>query len=89
MRIARWIHGEVTDPRYHSLEKNLREAKTISISTLRIQGGSDYCDDPKESERQESFFTGGYIRLVLDGIGHFPHREASAGTAKAIADFFK
>jgi len=53
-----------------------------------IQGGSDYCDDPKESERQDSFFTGGYRRLVFDGIGHFPHREASAETAKAIADFF-
>jgi pimeloyl-ACP methyl ester carboxylesterase len=28
------------------------------------------------SANQERFFTGGYRRAVLDGVGHFPHREA-------------
>jgi pimeloyl-ACP methyl ester carboxylesterase len=41
-----------------------------------IQGGADMCDPPSESERQERYFTAGYRRALLDGIGHFPAREA-------------
>jgi pimeloyl-ACP methyl ester carboxylesterase len=53
-----------------------------------IQGGSDFCDGPKESEGLERFFTGDYSRQVLDGIGHFPHREAAALVAEAILRHF-
>jgi pimeloyl-ACP methyl ester carboxylesterase len=34
------------------------------------------CDEQAASANQERFFTGGYRRAVLDGVGHFPHREA-------------
>jgi pimeloyl-ACP methyl ester carboxylesterase len=54
-----------------------------------IQGASDYCDAPKESEDQEKFFSGGYQRLLLDGVGHFPHREAPERVADAAAHFFE
>jgi pimeloyl-ACP methyl ester carboxylesterase len=33
---------------------------------------------------QERFFTSGYRRVLLDGIGHFPHREAPDQVAQAI-----
>ena len=33
---------------------------------------------------QERFFTGGYRRVLLDGIGYFPHREAPDEVAKAV-----
>jgi pimeloyl-ACP methyl ester carboxylesterase len=49
-----------------------------------IQGAVDYCDDPKESEGQEEFFSGRYERLLLDGVGHFPHRESPTQVADAI-----
>jgi pimeloyl-ACP methyl ester carboxylesterase len=42
-----------------------------------IQGADDRCDEPSASANQERFFTGGYQRVLLDGVGHFPHREAS------------
>lgn len=48
-----------------------------------IQGASDTCDAPEESEGQDPFFTAGYRRLILDGVGHFPHREAPAQVAQA------
>jgi pimeloyl-ACP methyl ester carboxylesterase len=49
-----------------------------------IQGLSDFCDAPSESQGQEAHFAGGYQRLLLDGVGHFPHREAPVEVAAAI-----
>ena len=40
-----------------------------------IQGGADFCDPPSESEGFEEHFDT-YHRVVVDGVGHFPHREA-------------
>jgi len=56
----------------------------LSTPTLMIQGGSDYCDDPKESESLERFFTERYDRLLLEGIGHFPHRESPIQIVEAV-----
>jgi pimeloyl-ACP methyl ester carboxylesterase len=53
-----------------------------------IQGLSDYCDSPNESEGLEGFFTGGYRRVVLENVGHFPHREASRLVADAVLHHF-
>jgi pimeloyl-ACP methyl ester carboxylesterase len=49
-----------------------------------IQGAFDYCDDPKESEGQEKFFTRQYERILLEEVGHFPHRESPKKVAEAI-----
>jgi pimeloyl-ACP methyl ester carboxylesterase len=49
-----------------------------------IQGLADNCDSPEESEGLEQFFTGGYRRLTLQNVGHFPHREAPQLVAEAI-----
>ena len=38
--------------------------------------------DPKESEGLERFFAGRYDRLLLEGIGHFPHRESRSRSLK-------
>jgi pimeloyl-ACP methyl ester carboxylesterase len=81
---SRWVPGEATGSRYDSLHKRLTEVKRISIPTLMIQGGSDFCDGPKESEGLDKFFTAGYQRLVIDGAGHFPHRERPTEVAAAI-----
>ncbi len=35
---------------------------------------------------QERFFTGGYRRVVLDGVGHFPHREAPDAVAAVVGE---
>jgi pimeloyl-ACP methyl ester carboxylesterase len=86
---VRWISAEVTDPRYDALQRKLREIELLSTPTLMIQGASDSCDAPKESEGLDQFFVGGYQRLLLDGVGHFPHREAPGLVADAVLGLLK
>jgi len=81
---ARWLGGEAKDSHYDSLQRRLQEVESLSTLTLMIQGGSDYCDDPIESEGQDRFFTEKYDRLLLEGVGHFPHRETPKQVAEAI-----
>ena len=54
-----------------------------------IQGLSDYCDSPHESEGLEAYFTGDYRRVVLENVGHFPHREAPGLVADAVIHHFQ
>ena len=85
----RWLQGEETDPRYAAQRQKLAEIESISTPTLMIQGGSDFCDDPKESEGLDGCFKGEYRRVLLEGIGHFPHREAPVAVSGAILDFLR
>jgi pimeloyl-ACP methyl ester carboxylesterase len=85
---ARWLQGEAWDSRYDALQNRLGEVEYLATPTLMIQGLSDYCDSPKESEGLEAFFTGGYRRVVLENVGHFPHREAPKLVADAVLDHF-
>jgi len=54
-----------------------------------IQGLSDFCDSPSESEGLEGFCTGGYRRLMLENVGHFPHREAPELVAETVVHHFQ
>ena len=54
-----------------------------------IQGEFDYCDAPKKSEGLDDFFTGGYRRIMINGVGHFPHREAPDEVAAAVNRLFR
>ncbi len=93
---ARWLHGdhdrgrqgEAWDARYDALQSRLGEVEYLSTPALMIQGLSDYCDAPQESEGLERFFTGRYCRVVLENVGHFPHREAPGLVADAVFDHF-
>lgn len=85
---ARWRQGEAWDGRYDALQNRLAEVEDLRTPTLMIQGLSDYCDAPQESEGLEAFFTGGYRRVVLENVGHFPHREAPGLVADAVLDHF-
>ena len=80
----RWRGDEPSDPRYAALSQQLRESATVGVPTLMIQGGADLCDEPALSEGQEACFTGGYRRVVIDGAGHFPLREAPDAVADAV-----
>src|SRR5881628_31440 len=81
---SRWREGEAWDTRYDPLQRKLHEVEAISTSTLMIQGTSDDCDPPGLSEGLERHFRGRYERVLLDAVGHFPHREAPAAVATAI-----
>lgn len=73
---ARFLAHEPRDARYDGLRQRLAATERLSVPTLMIQGGSDYCDAPSSSEGLDEWFSGDYRRVVLDGVGHFPHREA-------------
>lgn len=81
----RW-QPEASDSRYDALQTRLSAIETISTPTLMIQGGMDTCDEPSSSEGLDRYFTGGYRRLVLDQIGHFPPREAPDAVADAVIE---
>jgi pimeloyl-ACP methyl ester carboxylesterase len=81
---SRWLEGELWDPRYNDIQSTLSKSEHINVPTLMIQGGSDFCDSPSESEGLEKFFTAGYERTVIADAGHFPHREAPSTVADAI-----
>lgn len=81
---SRWREGEARDPRYEEQQRRLERTELISTPALMIQGEDDRCDPPSESEGLERYFTGGYRRLLLEGVGHFPHREAPDVVADAI-----
>ena len=56
----------------------------ITVPTLYIAGGADNCDLPASSEDQNSHFTGPYEHVLLNGLGHFPHREDPKAVANLL-----
>lgn len=82
----RWGFAE-GDPAYAQDEARLHPAPVLSVPTLVLHGGADTCNHPDSSKGREAFFKDGYERKVLDGIGHFPQREAPQSVAEAILRF--
>ena len=63
---------------------NAQPKPKISVPTIYVQGGADACDLPACSEDQASYFAAKYQRVLLKGVGHFPHREAPSAVAKIL-----
>lgn len=83
---VRW--GEAApDPRYAKLQAAANAAKSIAKDTLLIHGASDRCVLPETSEHKEPFFSGAYQRCALEGVGHFPTREATDAVARLLVNF--
>jgi len=85
---SRW-KTEPADDRYIPLRERLGSVETLSTPTLMIQGDADMCDPPSESDDQEHYFTRCYRRVLLDGIGHFPAREAPNEVANEVVSHLK
>jgi pimeloyl-ACP methyl ester carboxylesterase len=85
---VRW--GEAPkDPRYAELDELLLAAKAIAVPTLMIQGGIDSVTLPDTTAGKDQYFTSGYRRVVLDGIGHFPTREAADAVNRLLLEFLQ
>ena len=82
----RWGFAPGT-PAYADDDARLNPAPRLSVPTLVLHGGADACNHPDGSAGRERFFTGRYARQLLDGVGHFPQREAPAAVAQAILRF--
>jgi pimeloyl-ACP methyl ester carboxylesterase len=85
---SRW-KTEPADDRYVPLKGRQGSVETLSTPTLMIQGGADMGDPPSESDGQDRYFTGGYRRAMLDGVGHFPAREAPNEVASDVLSHLK
>jgi pimeloyl-ACP methyl ester carboxylesterase len=73
---TRFLAAEPADPRYDDVRERVAATERLSVPTLMLQGGADACDPPSSSEGLEGYFDD-YRRVVIDGAGHFPHREAA------------
>lgn len=78
-----------SDPNYAAIEAKLTSSPLITTPTLVIHGGADPCNDPTTSEGKEALFTAAYERIVLDGVGHFPQREAPQAIAATIVQHLR
>ncbi|SAL65690.1 alpha/beta hydrolase fold protein [Caballeronia peredens] len=85
----RWRGDQPSDPALADLYSRLATVERIGIPALMIQGGADSCDEPASSAGQEGYFTAGYRRVVIDGAGHFPLREAPDAVADAVIAHLK
>ena len=82
---TRW-GGALSLRAYEDLQGRLnRKPKSkIKVPTIYIQGDSDASDLPAGSKEQAEYFTAGYKRVLLKGVGHFPHREDPTTVAKFL-----
>jgi pimeloyl-ACP methyl ester carboxylesterase len=85
---VRWGEAD-KDPRYRDIDRRAKAAQTISVPTLMIQGGADGVTLADTTDGKEKHFAGGYQRHVLDGVGHFPTREAPDAVNRLLIDFLK
>jgi pimeloyl-ACP methyl ester carboxylesterase len=75
------------DPAYADDEARLDPPPRLAVPTLVLHGGADTCNHPDSSDGKAQWFSGPYQRNVLDGVGHFPQREAPRAVADAILAF--
>ncbi|WP_250515388.1 alpha/beta hydrolase [Caballeronia sp. INDeC2] len=80
----RWRSDQPSDPALAELYARLGTIERIGVPALMIQGGADSCDEPASSAGQDAYFPAGYRRVVIDGAGHFPLREAPDAVADAV-----
>jgi pimeloyl-ACP methyl ester carboxylesterase len=72
---TRFLAAEPLDLRYDEIRRRIAEVGHLCVPTLMVHGGADTCDPPVTSEGLDKHFDS-YLRIVIDGAGHFPHREA-------------
>lgn len=74
------------DVRYKGLRDKIAATVNLDVPTLMIQGAEDGTVLAKSTEGTDRHFSGRFRRLVLDGIGHFPQREAPDAVADVILE---
>ena len=80
---SRW-REEKRDPQYDPVQERIARVGRISVATLTIQGAADGTVLPQSTENLDGYFSGPYRRFLLDGVGHFPTREAPAAVAEEL-----
>lgn len=84
---ARWNEAE-PDPRSATLEATIKATKQIDTPTMYISGTVDGVNPPEASKDVPTKFSGPFEAILLDGVGHFPPREAPDAVAAALTRHF-
>jgi pimeloyl-ACP methyl ester carboxylesterase len=84
---SRWGEAE-PDPASKWLEDLDKFTPALELPTLFIQGALDGVNPPATSVGTAAKFTGRFERIVLDGVGHFPTREAATLVASHLVRHF-
>lgn len=71
---SRWGHAPL-DPAYAKQQSRYESTRQLHIPTLLLHGAEDHCTLRESTDGAERYFFGGYRRIILDGVGHFPQRE--------------
>ena len=82
----RWGHAP-GDPHYAGDDAKLTPAPVLSVPTLALHGTADTVNDASMSAGKEQYFSGRYERQLLEGVGHFPQREAAEEVARRLVAF--
>jgi pimeloyl-ACP methyl ester carboxylesterase len=59
----------------------------ITVPTLYLHGADDNCFSVQVSDGMDNLFTNGFERIVIPGVGHFPHVEQPKTVADHILGF--
>jgi pimeloyl-ACP methyl ester carboxylesterase len=81
-RVA-WGHAE-KDPAYDLLQTRLESTPSLDVPTLMLHGMEDHCTLPESTDGSGRYFSNGYRRVLLDGVGHFPQRENPQAVGEEI-----
>ena len=84
----RWGHA-ASDPAYAADEASLHPAPVLNVPTLGLHGAADGVNHPDMSAGKEQFFLGPYQRKLIEGVGHFPQREAAAQVTDELIGFLR
>ena len=83
----RWGHAD-GDPHYAADIQALKPLPVLATPMLVIHGAADAVNPVQSSADKERWFSGPYQRVVLEGVGHFPQREAASRVAHELLAFF-
>src|SRR5215468_10462215 len=74
------------DPALVGIEAKLAKQPTITVPTINLHGRHSGISPASDRDGQAKFFTGGYERRLLPGIGHNVPQEAPDAMVAALRD---
>ena len=84
---ARWDEAE-PDPRSRDLEAAVKATASLPLPTLYLHGALDGVNPPSTAVGVAERFSGPFECVQLDGVGHFPTREAPDTVAEHLIRHF-
>lgn len=85
---SRWDEA-APDPRSAALEEKVKATDRIGTPALYLHGAADGVNPPETAASVPGMFSGPFEQVMLDGVGHFPTREAPEAVAAALMRHFE